>query len=426
MSFEPLNLGAPILAVLKKCGYTKPTPIQLAAIPKAIAHHDLIATAQTGTGKTAAFLLPIMHRLTAQPKKAPLPRILILVPTRELANQVTDAIAPYGKDLKIFTVTLLGGMPYHAQLRQLSRPNDIIVATPGRLMDYMKRGKVNLSAIEILVLDEADRMLDMGFIEDVEYIAAKTPKNRQTLLFTATMDSRLTKLAHKILREPERIEIRGKSITLEKTEQRLYVTDSAAHKEQLLEHILVAEKIDKAMIFTSTKRGAEKLAVELRDMGHEASALHGDLSQHKRNKIITQFRQDKIKLLVATDVASRGIHIDNVTHVINYDMPQFAEDYVHRIGRTGRAGKSGIAISLVTHREARALKKIEKYTGQMIPKKTIPGLEPKASPSESKPYAKKFKPHGFSKKDTHQKFSNHKKFKPKKKFSSSAGFKKKK
>lgn len=375
MSFENLNLGAPILSALAECGYNQATPIQSQAIPRAIAGKDLIATAQTGTGKTAAFILPSLQRLS-ESDKIPLPRVLVLTPTRELATQVTDAVYKYGKNLQVKTASILGGMPYKDQLRQLSKPVDIVVATPGRLMDHMERGRIDLSAIEILILDEADRMLDMGFIDDVEYIAKSMPEDRQTLLFTATMDARLTKLASKILRSPERIEVAGKSVTLDNIKQSLYVANDASHKSRLLQHFLMDGSIDKAIIFSGTKREADQLAIELRDLGHDAGALHGDMNQHKRNKTITQLKKGKIRFLVATDVAARGIDINNVTHVFNYDLPKFAEDYVHRIGRTGRAGKSGIAISLATSRDAKALHQIERFTGQTIARKTVEGMEP--------------------------------------------------
>jgi len=393
MSFAKLNLNEAILTALTKHGYTQPTPIQMQAIPRALAGKDLIATAQTGTGKTAAFMLPALERLVHKSTTSK-PRILVLTPTRELATQVNDAAVKYGSNLRINIVSILGGMPYHAQIRQLSRPVDIIVATPGRLIDYLDRGKIDLSQIEMLILDEADRMLDMGFIDAVRHIAKATPIQRQTLLFTATMDARLAKLAQSILNSPERIEVAGKTMTLENIEQRIYVADDEKHKNNLLQHLVGAENIDKAIIFSATKRNADKLARQLYDMGHAAAALHGDMNQHKRNKTITQLRHGSIQLLVATDVAARGIDISEISHVFNYDLPKFAEDYVHRIGRTGRAGKSGIAISLVSFDTLNDLKRIERFTGQNIKQTTVEGLEPTrsvAKPRFAKPAAKSWR-----------------------------------
>lgn len=388
MSFHKLNLSEPVLKALEKSGYTQPTPIQEQAIPRALAGKDLIATAQTGTGKTAAFMLPAIE-LLARTKMAGKPRILVLTPTRELATQVNDAAKKYGSFMRINVVNILGGMPYHAQMRQLARPVDIVVATPGRLIDYLERGKLDLSAVQMLILDEADRMLDMGFIDAVRYIADQTPVERQTLLFTATLDDRLAKLAQSILNEPERIEVAGKAMTLDNIEQRVYLADDEKHKNDLLQHLIEAEDIDKAIIFSATKRNADKLARQLYDQGLAAAALHGDMNQHKRNKTLTQLRHGRIQLLVATDVAARGIDVNEISHVINYDLPKFAEDYVHRIGRTGRAGKSGIAISLVSFDTFNDLKRIERYTNHTIKQSTVEGLEPKRTlgnkPRFSKP-----------------------------------------
>lgn len=381
-SFDELELNEHILKAVAKTGYTQPTPIQAQAIPRALAGKDLIATAQTGTGKTAAFMIPALE-LLARAQGTGRARVLVLTPTRELANQVNDAAAKYGSFMRVNVVSILGGMPYHTQMRQLSRPVDIIVATPGRLIDYLDRGKLDLSAVEMLILDEADRMLDMGFIDAVRYIAKETPEGRQTLLFTATMDSRLAKLAQSILNTPERIEVAGNAMTLDNIEQRVYVADDEKHKNDLLQHLIGTETIDKAIIFSGTKRNADKLARQLYDMGLEVAALHGDMNQHKRNKTITQLRQGRIQLLVATDVAARGIDVSEISHVINYDLPKFAEDYVHRIGRTGRAGKSGIAISLVSFDTLNDLKRIERFTNHTIKQTTVPGLEPKRTASRS-------------------------------------------
>ncbi len=377
MSFAELQLAPPILKALSLCGYSAPTPIQEQAIPKVLEGHDLIASAQTGTGKTAAFILPALQRIgEARPGKGRGPRVLVLTPTRELASQVTDAVRAYGKFMRMKSATILGGMPYPEQIRALSQPLDLVVATPGRLNDHLERGRINLSRLELLVLDEADRMLDMGFIEDVERIAAAAPGERQTLLFSATLDTRIEKLAAGLLKEPEMVLIAGRQTVQSQIEQRLLVADDVHHKNRLLHHLIGDDTITQAIIFSATKRDADLLAQELRTRGHAAAALHGDMKQYARNRTITDLRRGKVRLLVATDVAARGLDVTGISHVINYDLPKYAEDYVHRIGRTGRAGASGTAISMASHDELAALKRIEKYTGQSLPLHVIPGLEP--------------------------------------------------
>jgi len=379
MSFSKLQLIEPILKAIKLCGYTTPTPIQEQAIPKALAGLDLIATAQTGTGKTAAFVMPALQRLSVPSKstgRSKGPRMLVLTPTRELANQITDAVKIYGKFMRIRSGAILGGMPYFEQQRLLSQPVDIIVATPGRLMDHMERGQINFSRLEMLVLDEADRMLDMGFSEAVDTIAAATPETRQTMLFTATMDNTMAKLAQRLLKDPVRVEIAGKKTTLETIEQRLHAADDMQHKNRMLKHLISDSGMTRAIIFSGTKRNADQLANELHAQGHSAAALHGDMSQNARNRTIMNMRRGKIRLLVATDVAARGLDVAGITHIINYDLPKNAEDYVHRIGRTGRAGATGIAISFASSREVDSLRSIERYIGQSIPQQVITGLEP--------------------------------------------------
>jgi superfamily II DNA/RNA helicase len=379
MSFSKLQLNEPILKAVKLCGYSAPTPIQEQAIPKALAGQDLIATAQTGTGKTAAFVLPALQRLSMPSKstgRSKGPRVLVLTPTRELANQVTDAVRIYGKFMRIRSGAILGGMPYFEQQRLLSQPVDLIVATPGRLMDHMERGRIDFSRLEILILDEADRMLDMGFSEAVDTIAAATPASRQTLMFTATMDNTMARLAQRLLREPVRVEIAGKKTTLEAIEQRLHAADDMQHKNRLLKHLIADGAMTRAIIFSGTKRNADQLARELAAQGHASAALHGDMNQNARNRTIMNMRRGKIRLLVATDVAARGLDVSGITHVINYDLPKNAEDYVHRIGRTGRAGATGIAISFASGKEVDSLRSIERYIGQSIPQQVIPGLEP--------------------------------------------------
>jgi len=376
MTFAELNLTEPLSKALAACGYTEPTPIQAQAIPLALAGRDLMASAQTGTGKTAAFVLPALQRLAAPPTSSGRgPRVLVLTPTRELANQVTDAVRTYGKFLRIRSGAILGGMPYREQLRLLAQPVDLIVATPGRLLDHLERRSLNLSRLELLVLDEADRMLDMGFVEDVEKIAAAAPATRQTFLFSATLDEQIQKLARGMLRQPELIQITPQQVTHENIEQRLLVADDLRHKNRLLQHLIADGSLTKAIIFSATKRDAESLAQELSGQGHSAAALHGDMNQGARNRTIVNMRRGKVRLLVATDVAARGLDVTGVSHVINFDLPRFAEDYVHRIGRTGRAGASGIAISFVSSGELSYLERIERYTGQKLPQHVIPGLE---------------------------------------------------
>ena len=379
MSFSNLQLAEPILKAVNLCGYTAPTPIQAKAIPEALAGKDLIASAQTGTGKTAAFVLPALQRLmvpSTAAGKSKGPRILVLTPTRELANQITDAIRTYGKFMRIRSGVILGGMPYFEQQRLLSQPVDMIVATPGRLIDHMENGRINFSRLEMLVLDEADRMLDMGFSEAVETIAAATPATRQTLLFTATWDNSMARLAQRMLKDPVRIEVAGKKATLEAIEQRLHAADDMQHKNRLLKHLIADSAMTRAIIFSGTKQNADQLARELTQQGHAAAALHGDMNQNARNRTIMNMRRGKVRLLVATDVAARGLDVAGITHVINYDLPKNAEDYVHRIGRTGRAGATGIAISFASGREIDSLRSIERYIGQSIPQQVIPGLEP--------------------------------------------------
>jgi superfamily II DNA/RNA helicase len=377
MSFADLQLSPAILKAVAACGYTEPTPIQEQAIPKALAGHDLIATAQTGTGKTAAFVLPALQLLGRAPRNNSRgPRILVLTPTRELANQVTEAVQSYGKFMRVRSGAILGGMPYREQLRLLSQPVDLIVATPGRLIDHLERGRMNLSRLDLLVLDEADRMLDMGFSEDVDKIAAMAPTDRQTMMFTATMDDTMARLAQRLLKEPVRIEIAGRQMTLDQIEQRLHVADSLQHKHRMLQHLIADADLTRAIIFSATKRDADVIAQDLAAQGHSAVALHGDMTQGARNRTITNMRKGRVRLLVATDVAARGLDVSGISHVINFDLPKCAEDYVHRIGRTGRAGASGIAVSFASLNDLAYLQRIERYIGQSLPQHTIPGLEP--------------------------------------------------
>lgn len=385
MTFAELNLDTSIIKAIAACGYTTPTPVQKRSIPEILNGKDIVAAAQTGTGKTAAFVLPALHRLrTGQNIRKP--RVLILTPTRELASQITQSAIKYGKFLRFNMASLVGGMSYRQQLRDLSRPVDLIVATPGRLLDHLQNRRVDLSAIDMLVLDEADRMLDMGFIDDVRTIANMAPANRQTLLFSATFDMRVERVVKQLLKEPIYIKLSTEKISPPLIKQELYIADSPHHKNRLLNHFMANENIYKAIIFTATKIGADRLAEQLRDQGYLAAPLHGDLKQNQRNKTVEQLRRGKLQYVVATDVAARGIDIADMTHVFNYDLPKFSEDYVHRIGRTGRAGKSGIAISFALPSDQRHLFKIEKLIGQRLTPSVIEGLEPqKKAHVENKP-----------------------------------------
>jgi superfamily II DNA/RNA helicase len=382
MSFEKLNLHPLILKAITDSGYTSPTPIQEQAIPELLAGHDIMASAQTGTGKTAAFMLPALHRLASPSKISGRgPRVLVLTPTRELALQVSEAASKYGKHLaRIRVVSILGGMPYPLQNKLLSQPVEILVATPGRLIDHIQRGRIDFSRLEMLVLDEADRMLDMGFIDDVEKIASATPADRQTLLFSATLDSAIANIAARLLKSPKRIQIATSQARLDNIEQRLHYVDDMPHKSRLLDHLLRDTGLNQAIVFTATKRDADMLADNLAAQGHEAAALHGDMSQRDRNRTLTKLRHGGLRVLVATDVAARGIDVAGITHVINFDLPKFAEDYVHRIGRTGRAGAAGIAVSFASGKDGVNLKKIERFTGQRIASHVVPGLEPRFKP----------------------------------------------
>jgi len=387
VSFENFHLHPAILKAIRQCGYTTPTPIQSEAIPKVLAGSDIIASANTGTGKTAAFVLPALQRLTAKrrlKRQYGKPSVLILTPTRELANQVSQSIRTYGKNLRFFSTNIVGGMPYGPQLKSLSRPIDIVVATPGRLMDLMERRNVDLSQVSMLVLDEADRMLDMGFVDEVRRIAELTADERQTMLFTATWDNQLADLARSLLKEPERIKIESEP-TQHNIEQRLHIADNIRHKNSLLEHLLDDNALTQAIIFLATKQGADILAQDLIAQGHSAAALHGDMKQGARNRTLMNMRRGRLRLLIATDVAARGLDLTTVSHVINYDIPRFAEDYVHRIGRTGRAGAPGIAISFVLPDDAPHLERIERYTGQLVTRYVIPGLEPTRSLQRPRP-----------------------------------------
>lgn len=395
MLFKDLNLHQKLLIAIKKAGYKTPTPVQEKAIPKIFSGSDLQVSAQTGTGKTAAFLLPVLTKMMLPSElKGKGPRVLILVPTRELAMQVTTEANKYSSELtKKRAVCIYGGVPYQKQKRSLSKPYDILVATPGRLIDLIKQRCVNLSMVETFILDEADRMLDMGFISDVEDIASKTNKSRQTLLFSATLKKSVLNLSKKLLKDPEQISITPQHEKHENIEQRLHYVDNLNHKNQLLDHLLNDKTINNAIIFTSTKSFADQLVDRLYEDGHQVEALHGDMNQRQRTRTIKKMREGKVKILVATDVAARGIDIQTISHVFNFDLPRNTEDYVHRIGRTGRAGADGIALSFATFKEAFLVTSIEKFTGQKIVTHTVDGMEPKSKfQTKRAPSKRRFKP----------------------------------
>jgi superfamily II DNA/RNA helicase len=403
-TFAELGLSADIVSALVATGYSTPTPVQQRAIPAALAGRDLLVSSPTGSGKTAAFMLPAIERFAQLQKQnaaagesrardagngrrpssfqVARPALLVLTPTRELALQVTTASETYGKHLRrLRTVSILGGVPYRQQLTLLAKNPEILVATPGRLLDHLERGKIDLSSLAMLVLDEADRMLDMGFIDDIETIVAATPQNRQTLLFSATIDGKISALTQRLLRNPERIEITQRPEQQANITQSMHWVDDRAHKDRLLTHLLGDQNLDQAIVFTATKSDADQLAGRLSDAGFASAPLHGDLPQGARNRTIRDLRERKVRILVATDVAARGIDIPGITHVFNYDLPKFAEDYVHRIGRTGRAGRSGSAVSLVHHAEMQAVKRIERFTRQPLPVNVVAGFEPRRTPA---------------------------------------------
>ena len=383
MSFDSLGLAPALLSSIERTGFTTPTPVQMAAIPPAMAGSDLMVSSQTGSGKTAAFMLPALHRIAQKSaNKGRGVQVLVLTPTRELALQVSEATAAYGSNLDDLRIaTVVGGMPYGAQLKALSRRVDVLVATPGRLLDHLQARRVDLSTVHTLVLDEADRMLDMGFIDDINTIVDRTPQDRQTLLFSATLDGTVAKLAARMMRDPQRIELASQSDRHANITQTLLYADDAGHKLRLLDHILRDAAMDQAIVFTATKRGADDLAKHLADTGFSVMALHGDMNQRQRSRTLTEVQDGRVRVLVATDVAARGIDVQAISHAINYDLPMQPEDYVHRIGRTGRAGRDGLAYTLAVHGERHKVRRIEHFIGHQIPSEVIAGLEPQRTPS---------------------------------------------
>jgi ATP-dependent RNA helicase DeaD len=369
--FTDLNLRPELVQAVAALGYTEPTPIQAALIPAMLTGADVIGQAQTGTGKTAAFALPILHNI--QPGERHV-QALVLCPTRELALQVAGAIAEYGKVQDVRVLAVYGGQPYGPQISRLNRGVEVVVGTPGRLIDLMERKAININHVKTVVLDEADEMLSMGFIEDIETILAETPKERQTALFSATLPGPIRSLADKYMRQPQSIQMQREQVTVAAIEQRYYLVNQA-DKLAALTRLFEIEPVTSALIFVRTRAGTGELAVELARRGFPAESLNGELTQETRERTLNRFRQNQVKVLVATDVAARGLDIDDISHVFNYDLPDDPEIYIHRIGRTGRAGKTGIAISLVTPREKRLLRQIEHLIRQPLAKSALPTEE---------------------------------------------------
>lgn len=375
ISFADLKLVQPLLRAIADAGYTRPTPVQAQAIPLVLEGGDLLAGAQTGTGKTAGFTLPILQRLAAKPAASPgKPRCLILVPTRELAAQVEESVRTYGKHLPLKSMVMFGGVNINPQIKALHGRVDILVATPGRLLDHVGQKTLDLSGVEILVLDEADRMLDMGFAPQISRIVSGVPPYRQTLLFSATMPPEVEALARKYLRRPVVVQVGRRSSAASTVRHAVYPVPRG-RKNDLLVELLRQPEMDSVLVFTRTKSGADRVVHDLRDAGIEATAMHADKSQAQRTQAIEQFKRGEIRVLVATDIAQRGLDISGITHVINYDVPSQAEDYVHRIGRTGRAASSGDAFTFMAADEIAMVRTIERVLGQPIERISIPGYD---------------------------------------------------
>ena len=375
MTFSELGLCPEILNALTRQGYTEPTPIQAQAIPAVMAGNDVMAAAQTGTGKTAGFTLPILEMLKGNERaKANTARVLILTPTRELAAQVGESVANYGKDLPLSYAVVFGGVKINPQMMKLRKGVDILVATPGRLLDLYQQNAIRFPQLETLVLDEADRMLDMGFIHDIKKIIKLLPAKRQNLMFSATFSDEIRKLAKSLVNNPVEISVAAPNATAERIEQTLYAAEKT-HKPRMLMQILRNLNLPQVIVFSRTKHGANRLVKQLDKDGFLAAAIHGNKSQGARTKALSDFKSGAVQVLVATDIAARGLDIEKLPYVINYDLPQVAEDYVHRIGRTGRAGQVGHAISLVMDEEFRTLKAIEKLIGQPIERRTLDGFD---------------------------------------------------
>ncbi|RRQ20773.1 DEAD/DEAH box helicase [Thiohalobacter thiocyanaticus] len=389
MSFENLGLRAELMRAVSAEGYTCPTPIQNQAVPVILAGRDVLAGAQTGTGKTAAFTLPMLQLLSDRPRRGRAPRALVLTPTRELAAQVGESVATYGSHLPLRSTIVFGGVGINPQKDALRSGVDILIATPGRLLDHAGQGTVDLSAVEILVLDEADRMLDMGFIHDIRKVLKLLPARRQNLLFSATYSNDIKSLADKLLHEPALIEVARRNTAAENVSQHVYRVEKEA-KRDLLIHLIDAGQWYQVLVFNRTKHGSNRLAEQLNRAGIEAAAIHGNKSQGARTRALAGFKDGSVRVLVATDIAARGLDIDRLPHVVNYELPNVPEDYVHRIGRTGRAGEAGAALSLVSDDELKLLKDIQRVLKKDIPVMPVPAFEPRLlkSAPESKPNPK--------------------------------------
>jgi superfamily II DNA/RNA helicase len=384
LSFDQLSLHPNLLKSVTELGFTEPSDIQTQAIPHILEGKDVMASAPTGTGKTAAFVLPalnILSQTTAAEGRGP--RVLVLTPTRELAKQVSDNIYSLTKYMRMRSTTIVGGMPYPPQIKILRQPLDFLVATPGRLIDHMNSGRIDFSRVQLLILDEADRMLDMGFVDEVTRIAKETPATRQTLLFSATLEGQVKKVARALLNDPQRIQVAGVKIKHDSITQHMMQADDFRHKRKLLEHVLSGESVEQAIIFTSTKKGADSLAEKLKDDGYACAALHGDMRQNMRRRVIEQMQRRRLKVLVATDVAARGLDIKTLSHVINFDMPMHAEDYVHRIGRTGRGGSTGNAYSLIGPQDWPLFYRVQKFLDTRYELTEVPGMEPQSAKPKS-------------------------------------------
>ncbi len=375
MGFHRFGLADHVLRGVEAAGYTTPTPIQTLAIRPVLEGRDLIGCAQTGTGKTAAFVLPLLHRLASEEvhMRGHHVRALVITPTRELAHQIREAVSTYGRFLTLRAVCIYGGVGMENQVAQLRRGADIVIATPGRLLDHLQRATINLSRVRMLVLDEADRMLDMGFIQDVRRIAGALPAERQTLLFSATMSPEIRELAGRFLRNPEVVEAGERRNPADTIAQHFYRAQKEA-KIDLLVHAIETERMESVLVFSRTKHGADKIARRLERKGIHSMAIHSNRTQPQRQRALDGFREGQFRVLVATDIAARGIDVEGISHVINYDIPRYAEDYIHRIGRTGRAGAAGDAITFVAADDEEHLRKIEKFIGRKMPVKSYPGF----------------------------------------------------
>ncbi|MFQ5586638.1 MAG: DEAD/DEAH box helicase [Thermodesulfobacteriota bacterium] len=378
MPFEQLGLQTELLSAVVAQGYTRPTPIQTKTIPVILDGRDVLAGAQTGTGKTAAFTLPMLQLLSREGKRERRPRALVLTPTRELAAQVGESVVTYGKNLRLRSTMVFGGVGINPQIERLRRGVDILVATPGRLLDHAAQRTVDLARVEILVLDEADRMLDMGFIHDIRRVIKLLPHKRQNLLFSATYSEEVKGLAEGLLRNPELVEVARRNSAVETVRQVVHPV-ARTRKRELLSHLIRREEWHQVLVFTATKHGADRLTKQLMSDGISATAIHGNKSQPARTRALADFKRGAVRVLVATDVASRGLDIELLPHVVNYDLPNVPEDYVHRIGRTGRAGANGVAISLVCAEERRQLHGIQRLLKRTIPVEEIAGFAQEAA-----------------------------------------------